>query len=247
MSAADKLRLRKELEGYYGFVKALQRDDLWQGKWFPRFLEKTLASYASAPTPPEIKAKFKKAEDENDLADAITTASIHEAIAATDAYEENLSGTEIRNLKEKKPSKDKLTGDAIALIAELCHTIVIDIRMCFDIAAAYSRVLTAAQSDLLEEIFGRALGAFDYDAAKTEGAAGQKLGAKIYDRAIAQAVGSDLGEAQRKGFYCYYAKAISNQARKAVAALPAWEAPKAETGPMGAATAVEDDGTSFST
>lgn len=248
MPAADKLRLRKELEKHYGFVNSLTRGDLPSGKWFVRFMERTLASYASAPTPPEIQARFPGREGPDDLADAVTTAAIHEAIGATDAYEENLTGTEIRNLREKKPSRpdERLSGDSVALMAELCHTVLIDINLCFDLAAAYSKQLNAAQTDLLEEIFGKALGSFDWEAAKAEGDLGARIGAKIFDRAIVQALGSDLGEAQRKGFYCYYAKAISKEARKVMERLPAWEPPKAETGPMGAAAA-EDEGTAFAT
>jgi hypothetical protein len=245
MSAADKLRLRKEIETYHGFARGLTRADLFGGRWFAQFIERTLASFASAPTPPEIKERFKSAEGEDDLVDAVVTAAIHESIAATDAYEENLTGTEVRNLTDKKNAKsqDRLTGDSVALLAELAYTVLIDVKMIFNVAAAMSKAMNAGQIELVEEIFGRALGAFDFDAARAEGSTGEKIGAKIYDRAVVQPLGTGFAEAQRKGFYCYYAKAISKEARKALATLPAWEAPKAETGPM-AATAM-DDGTSF--
>jgi hypothetical protein len=114
--------------------------------------------------------------------------------------------------------------------------------MIINLAAAYGKQV-GPLTEQAEGIFGRALGAFDYEAAREEGDALAKIGAKIYDRAIVQALGSDLADAQRKGFYCYYTKAISKEARKAISALPPWEPPKAQTGPMTAAAA--DDGLGF--
>ena len=84
---------------------------------------------------------------------------------------------------------------AIAMIAEVCYTITIDINLVLALAAAFSKQPNAEQLDLYE-LFGRALGAFDFEAAKAEGALGEKIGAKIYDRAIAQALDTPLGEAQ---------------------------------------------------
>ncbi len=241
--AAEKVRLRKELEKYYPFAQGLTRKDLANGKWFTDFLERTLAGFSTLPAPAEIRARFPDEKTPDELADAVVRAAIHEAISATDAYEENLSGTEIRNLKEKRPSRpdDRLTGDAIALVAELAYTLLIDVKMVFDMAAAYGKQLNAGQMDAFYEMFAHALGAFDVEEAKASGNFGARIGAKIFDRAIAQTLGSDLGEAQRKGFYCYFAKALSKEAKKLIPSLPEWVDVRKEelTGPM---AAVEDAG-----
>lgn len=248
MSAADKLRLRKAIEQKHGWVKGLRRNDLFDGRWFVRFVDQHApAEFAAAPTPPEVKARHEGLESAEDIADAIVTAAVHEAIAATDAYEENLTGTEIRNLTDKKNAHldEQLTGDSVAMIAEVCYTILIDIQMVLSLAGAYGKQPNAEQLDLYE-LFGRGLGAFDFEGAKKEGGLGEKIGAKIYDRAIAQSLGTPLADAQRKGFYCFYAKGIAREARKAMASLAAWEAPKEQTGPMSAGAAV-DDGLGFAT
>jgi hypothetical protein len=243
MSAADKLRLRKELEKLHNAVRTFKRDDLVTGRWFQTFLEKSLGAMASAPTPPEVKAKWKDSGDADDIADDIASATIHEEIAATDAYQENLSATEVKNLKDKKPGgEQKITGDTIAIVAELLYAMKLDIDMVFNLAACYDKLLTAAQNELFEEIFARALGGFDYAKAKADGNAAQQIGAKIFDRAISQCVGTNLADAQRKGFYCFYAKAIEKETRAVLPKLPKWEAPAAkgpDTGPMMAGA--EDD------
>jgi hypothetical protein len=245
MSAAEKLRLRKAIEQKHGWCRNLTRQDLFSGRWFSRFVDQNSpAAFAAAPIPPDVKAKHPGAETEDDLADAVVTAAIHEAIAATDAYEENLTGTEIRNLTDRKApkSEEHLSGDSVALLAELCYTILIDINLVLALAAAHGRQPNAETLDVYE-IFGRALGAFDFEAAKAEGDLPDKVGAKIYDRAIAQSLATPLADAQRKGFYCFYAKAISKEARKVMGSLAAWEAPKAQTGPMSSA----DEAVAFET
>jgi hypothetical protein len=247
-AAAEKLRLRKELEKYYPFATSLTRNELASGKWFADWFEKTLGAYSSVPAPAEVQARIPDRKDPDALAAALTSAAVHEAIAIADAYEEDLSGTEVRNLKEKRPARpeEKLTGDAVALVAELCATLQIDVKLLFDLAAAYGKMLNAGETDLILDVLARSLGAFDVEEAKASGKFAERIGAKIFDRAIVQTIGSDYGEAQRKGFYCYYAKAISKEAKKLAETLPAYEAPpKADlTGPMAAAV---DDGTSFAT
>jgi hypothetical protein len=248
MSAAEKLKLRKELEKYHGFAKGLTRSELASGKWFGDFVEETLGRYSSVPSPSEIQARFPDEKTPDELADAVVTAAIHEAIAAADAYEKNLSGTEIRTLTEKKPARpdERLTGDAVALVAELAYTVRLDMKLLFDLAAAYSRQMNAGQADVIYELFARALGGVDVAEAKQAGDLARRVGAKIFERAIQHPLGSDLGDAQRKGFYCYLAKALSKEAKKLIPTLPAYEAPpKPEelTGPMSAAPV--DDGLSF--
>ena len=103
------------------------------------------------------------------------------------------------------------------------------------------KLLTAGQNDVFEEIFGRALGGLDFDKAKADGNAVLQIGMRIYDRAIIQCVGTSLSDAQRKGFYCFYTKAIEKELRHTLSRLPKWE-PPAEKGPdTGPMMASNDD------
>lgn len=240
MSAARKMQLRKDLEKLYLPIKAWTRDDLVTGRWFVQWLEGSLGGMANPPTPPEMKERFKGCESVQDMVDDIVSAAIHEAIAATDAYQENLTGTEVKNLKEKKTGgEQKLTGDTVAIIAEMLYALRLIFMVVFQVGAASEKQVNAGDTAYFEEIFGKALGAFDYDAAKAKGNALEQVGHKIFDRAIAQTVGSSLADAQRKGFYCFYAKAVANESQRMSASLPAWVAPPpkgAETGAMMAAS-----------
>jgi len=243
MSAAQKLALRKELEKFHAVVATWKRDDLVTGRWFGQFIDRTLGGLAATPTPADVRAKYKGSTEPDDLADDIVSETIRRAILATDAYKENLSGTEIRILREKKTGgEQRLTGDMVALVAELLYTAKLDVDLMFEIAAAFEKQLNAGQTELFEEAFGRGLGNFDYDKARQDGNALDQIGAKIYDRAIIQTVGSSLADAQRKGFYCFYAKAIAKSTRDVATKLPKWEAPKAEeaTGAMRAGSADEE-------
>ncbi len=231
MSSAEKLRLRKELEGFHPAIKAWKRDDLVLGRWFAQFIDRTLGAIASPPSPVEVKEKYPGNDTQEDLADDVVSGAIHQTIAISDAYSENLSATEINKLRDRKPGGDqKLTGDTIALMAEVVYSLKIMLDMLFQLAAAHERQLNAGQVELVEEIFGRALGAFDYDAAKKKGNALDQIGAKIYDRAISQTVGLPIADAQRKGFYCFFAKAVGKELRRSLDGLPKWEPPK-ESGP----------------
>jgi len=244
MSAARKLQLRKDLEGLYNQVRSFKRDDLITGRWFTMWLEGSLGAMANPPTPPELKERFKDCESAQDMVDDIASAAIHEAIAATDAYQENLTGTEIKNLKDKKAGgEQKLTGDTIAIIAEMLYAMRLIFTLVFQVGAAHSKLVNAGDTPFFEEVFGKALGNFDYEKAKESGAATTQIGQKIFDRAIAQCVGTSLADAQRKGFYCFYAKAVANEASRMAAGLPEWTAPPpkgAETGAMMSASPEEE-------
>ena len=244
MSAARKLQLRKDLEGLYGQIKSWKRDDLITGRWFSQWLESALGGMANPPTPPEMKEKFTGCESAQDLVDDIVSTAIHEAILATDAYQENLTGTEIKSLKDKKPGgEQKLTGDTIAIIAEMLYAMRLIFTMIFQVGAAHERQVNAGDTPFFEEVYGKGLGAFDFEKAKAAGNALDQIGMKIFDRAIVQTIGSGLGDAQRKGFYCFYTKAVATEASRMSATLPEWKAPPprgAETGAMMAAPTEEE-------
>jgi hypothetical protein len=228
MSAAEKMRLRKELEKFHPAIKnSWKRDDLVLGKWFKKFLDNQLGAMAGATTPKDVREQFKGSKEPDDLLDDIVSATIHESILATDAYQENLSGTEIRNLKDRKPGgEQKLAGDTVAMVAEVLYVMKLNIDLIFKVAAAYEKMVNAGQVELFEEAFGRALGnTFDYGKAKKDGNALDPIGAKIWERAIIACVGSPLSDAQRKGFYCYYAKAIAKETQSLIKPLPKWEPP----------------------
>ncbi|HVY63030.1 MAG TPA: hypothetical protein VHF22_15340, partial [Planctomycetota bacterium] len=224
MSAAEKLRLRKELEKFYPAVKAWKRDDLVTGRWFGVFLQNSLGAMANPPTPAEVNQMHPGCEGPDDLADDIVSALIREAIVATDAYQENLTGTEIKLLKDKKPGgEQKLAGDTVAQVAEMLYAMKLAVDTVFQVGAAYEKQMNAGAADLFEEAFGKALGAFDYEAAKKGGSPLDEIGKKIFDRAIAQTVGSPLSDAQRKGFYCYYLKALAKETKRLAEPLPKWQ------------------------
>lgn len=248
MATAEKLRLKKELEKLHGAVKSFRRDDLVTGRWFGSFLQSSLAAMANPPSPQELREQLKGNETTEDLVDEVVSRIIHEAIAATDAYQENLSGTEIKNLKEKKPGgEQKLSGDVMWLVAELLYATKLCVDLVFKVGAAHDRMVTADKVELFGEVFGRSLGAFDYETAKKAGNALEQVGQKIFDRAIAQTVGGSLGDAQRKGFYAYYAKAIAKETARVAGSFPKWEPQKPrqpETGPM-VAVAEDDPGPAY--
>ncbi|MHC4392247.1 MAG: hypothetical protein ACYS22_13170 [Planctomycetota bacterium] len=235
MSKKLKLQLRKDLEKYHSQVKGWTRQDLTAGRWFPKFLETTLASHTGGRTPEEVKAGIGESEDVQDLVDDIVSKAIHRAIAVTDAYDENLTGTEIRALKEKKATgtPQKLVGDSIPLIAELLYVLKIYLDLMFDIAAAHEKVMVA-DVDKMGEVLARSLGHFDVDATIGKPDFFEKVGAKIFARAIAQTVGSPVADALRKGFFCYLGKAIAKTLDDTsyLESLEPWVAAGPETGPM---------------
>lgn len=235
MSKKLKLQLRKDLEKYHGQVKSWTRQDLTAGRWFPKFLETTLASHTGGRTPDEVRAGADESEDVQDLIDDIVSKAIHKAIAVTDAYDENLTGTEIRALQEKKATgaPQKLVGDSIPLIAELLYVLKIYLNLMFDIAAAHQKVMVA-DTDKMGEVLARSLGHFDVDAAIGKPDFFDQVGAKIFSRAISQTVGSKVSDALRKGFFCYLGKAVAKTLEETgyLEGLEAWVPAGPETGPM---------------
>lgn len=235
MASKHKLMLRKELDRFHPTARGWSRQDLTSGRWLPRFLEHQLASHLGGRTPPELKAEFpEQADDTEELAEVVTTQAIHKAIAATDAYVESLTGTEVRNLQDKglKGGPTKLTGDAIPLVAELLYVVRITIDLMFDVAGAHERVFAGGDMNLVAEIIGRSLGHFDVDAAKAREDFQEQVGAKVFERAIVLTIGNKVAEALRKGFYCYLCKAVGKTVPDYLDAFEAWIPPQAETGPM---------------
>jgi hypothetical protein len=237
---ADKLELRKRLEDqYYPRVKAIKRDDLLLGTWFKTFLDRALGAMANPTTPNELRERHAAAKTPDALADAAVRAQVDAVMHATDAYEEVLGGHDIRILKEKKPGgpDQKLTGDAVAVIAELFFAMDLAIGVVFEVGAAHEKLVNAGATEMFEEVFGRARGAFDYDAAKKAGNASDQIGAKIYERVIGQTVALPPADAQRqrKGFYTLHMKAVAKETARVVEKLPKWEPPKPTLAPGDAA------------
>lgn len=234
MASKQKLQLRKDLERFHGAARSWSRQDLTSGKWFGQFLERQLASHLGGRTPPELEAAFPDADDADERADEVTTQAIHRAIAATDAYLENLTGTEMRALKEKRldGAPTKLTGDSVALIAELCFVMDCYLTLMFDVTACFKKVFAGGEIEVVAEIFGRSLGHFDVDEARKAGGFIETVGAKIYDRAIVQTVENKVADALRKGFYCYLGKAVGKTVPDYIERFEDWVAPQAVTGPM---------------
>ncbi|MFC1706342.1 hypothetical protein ACFL59_05885 [Planctomycetota bacterium] len=230
MASKRKLALRKELEKFYSTVKAWSRQDLTTGRWFAQFVERTLAAYTDARTPPQVRAEYPDITDQDELIEGVTNAVIHRAIAATDAYKETLTRTEIRNLKDRKTSGPpvKLTGDSVALIAELLYVIKADLDLMFDVAAAHGRLMTGASFDLATEVFAGSLGTFDVAGAKAGDGFAEKVGAKIFERAVIQTIGAPNPDAFRKGFYCYLTKAIGDNMGELAEQLEEWSEPSDE-------------------
>lgn len=244
MASKLKLKLRKDLDKLHPTAKGWSRQDLTSGRWFPKFVEVTLASHLGGRTPPELKERFPEADDEDELVEEVTNEAIHAAIAATDAYVESLTGTEVRNLKDRKLGGPpvKLTGDAVALVAELLYVMRLYIDLLFDAASAYGKVFDGGNLRLVAEVFGRSLGHFDVDEVKDQDDFVAQIGAKIYERAVIQTVDSKVSDALRKGFYCFLGKAIGQTMADFLDDLEDWTPPQAETGPMLAADDEADAG-----
>jgi len=233
MASKEKLKLRKELDKFHAPARQWTRQELSAGVWLPKFLEVQLASHLGGKSPPELKTAFPDAESEEDLVEEVTNKAIHRAIAATDAYKESLTGTEIRNFKERSTKgKTKLSGDAVALIAELLYVVRLCIDLMFDVSSAHGRVFSGGEVDLIAEIFGRSLSHFDVDEAKESDDFQAKVGAQIFSRAVTNTVGTKMADALRKGFYCFFTKAIAENVPDYIEGFDEWAEPKPETGPM---------------
>lgn len=231
MGQAEKIRIRKELTKLYPVAQQLALKDLKSGQWFAQHLDRVLAGFSALPDANELKKRWPDLSTD-DLADKLATEAIHEAIAMTDAYEENLSRAEVRMLKEPKPDEaaKKIAGEILPLVAEVLTAIQLQVGLVFKLAAIYEKGFGEDLQGAMLEIFGHALGKWEPDKLKTEPAIA--IGTRIFDRAILQNVDPELGDAQRKGFYCYYTKAVAKEAVKRVfPRLPRAEPPPPPTPP----------------
>ena len=222
--ALTKLQLCKELDKYHGFASELSRQDLTSGAWFARFLERVLGARTTAVSPADVQRAFPKTSDEN-LGHAVTWRAVNAAILATDAYDENLTSTEVRTLtaSELGGEPQRLSGDSQAIIAEVLYVLSLITDLIFELAAVHRKRLDTSKTDLFYDLFGYSLGRFDWERKKAQDGAVEALGAKIYDRAIVRTVGSEHADALRKGFYCFLTKSMAAHAQAALMdQLPEW-------------------------
>ncbi|GIW72720.1 MAG: hypothetical protein KatS3mg102_2262 [Planctomycetota bacterium] len=254
MNKTEQLKLKKELSRFEPFIAQLSRQDLVSGRWLPRFLEHLLGSYTVTTTPEEVRAAHPGVEEEQ-LHEAIISRAMYAAIAAPSAHLETGTSTDIRMLTDTRRggTPQRLTPGAAAVVSELLYVLKLCVDLIFALAAAQRRRMDAGQVELVCDVLGSALGAFDWEGAKAKaseqgGDAREALGAKIYDRAIVQPLSQDHPLNLRKGFYCHFTKSVGRTALGMVGALPEWvEQPKEDEAATGAMMALEPDETGFMT
>jgi hypothetical protein len=262
MNKARQIKLRKELERFEPFASSLTRQDYVSGRWLSKFMEHMLGSYSVTTSPDDVRARHEGVDDE-DLIDAVVSKAVFEALDVTEAHPDAATGTDIRMLTDRKlgGKPQKLGGGAAMLITELIHVLKQNVDMVFDIAAIMRRRMDAGKSDLIADVFGYSLGNFDWDEAKAPPEAPDEddhtaymaepkpvknpmevLGARIFDRAIAQTLSGEYPLSMRKAFYCYFVKSVGAHTPENVVELPEWVEEKVAEGPAtGAMTFADPD------